>query len=265
MFSSEVVNILIKEIVTNPNQPRRFFEEASIHDLAESIVQHGLIQPIVVRLVDHQTYELIAGERRLRAFIALGESTIPAIIKNADAKNSAVLAMIENIQREDLHFIEVAKGYDLLINKYNLTQNQLASTLGKNQSTIANKLRILNLPEEVLDLIISSGLTERHGRALLKVKDSNLLIKIVKYVVKNDLNVHKTEQYIQKMIEDTPLVENKQTNEVKAYLKDLRLFTNTIKQAVDMVNQAGVDAKYVIEEKENQYTITISVPMSKGV
>lgn len=263
MDRNEVFEILIQEIVVNPNQPRRYFDEASISELAESIKQHGLIQPIVVRLTQDQNYELIAGERRLKAFKSLGLDRIPAIIKEMDLRKSAILALIENIQREDLHFVEVAKGYSHLMNEFSMTQSDLAMSLGKGQSTIANKLRLLTLPEETLQFIIDSQLTERHGRALLVIKDEELQYKAAQHIAAKKLSVKKTEDYIKKLLEKKEEVKKK-PNIVKAYLKDIRLFTNSIRQSVDMVNKAGVNAKYSIEEQEDKYTITIDIPMNKG-
>ncbi len=265
MSYNQIVQIPMSQIVANPNQPRRFFDDESLLELSESIKVHGLLQPIVVRMKADDQYEIIAGERRFRAYELLDETSIPAIIKDIDTKDSAILAMIENIQRDNLHFVEVAAGYGELMQQYGLTQTELASIVGKDQSTIANKCRILNLPQEVLELVITEGLTERHARALLKLKNDERLMKVVRHIIKKEMNVKQTEIYINNLLEADEKSDDVQTKELalKRYLKDIRLFTNTIKQAVDMVNESGVEAKYVVREANDKYTITIEIPIEK--
>ncbi|EPZ53388.1 parB/RepB/Spo0J family partition domain protein [[Clostridium] sordellii ATCC 9714] len=167
MEDKRVMEIPISNIVPNPYQPRRVFSQSALEELSESIKVYGILQPITVRSKSNDEYELVAGERRLRASKLAGLETIPAIINNMSDESSAVLALLENLQREDLNFIEEAMGYENLIKEHSFTQQQLAEKLGKNQSTIANKIRILRLPTDIKIKLVENGLTERHARALL--------------------------------------------------------------------------------------------------
>lgn len=263
MNIGKIYDIRLCEIITNPHQPREFFNEDSLLELADSIGQHGLLQPVVVRINDEKNYELIAGERRLRAFELLGKETIPAIVTEYNSKDSAILAIIENVQRDDLHFIEVAKGYKKLMNDYILTQSELVSIVGKSQSAIANKLRILNLYPSTISLILDSNLTERHCRALLKITDENMQHKVVQYMLKHELNVKQTEDYIEKIATPKTKKNQQAKTQVVSFVKDIRLFTNTIKQAVDSINSAGLEATYTVREENDKYTITIDIPIEK--
>ena len=174
MEEKKVMEIPIDSIVPNPYQPRRVFSQSALEELSESIKVYGILQPITVRNKGNEEYELVAGERRLRASKLAGLATIPAIINNMSDESSAVLALLENLQREDLNFIEEAMGYENLIKEHSFTQQQLAGKLGKNQSTIANKLRILRLPTDIKIKLVENGLTERHARALLKLPEESL-------------------------------------------------------------------------------------------
>lgn len=269
MNSDQIISIELEKIETNPHQPRKIFQDEAILELAESIEANGLIQPIVVRKKSEQQYEIIAGERRFRAHQILGRTTIPAIVKSVDEKESSILALIENIQREDLNFIEVGRAYQELLNHYKMTQEELSAIVGKGQSTIANKIRILSLPDSVIQEIIDHNLTERHARVFLKIADEKVLHKSVKYVIEHNLNVSKTEQYVARVLDKAKESKNKKSettkNTTKGYIKDIRLFTNTIRQAVEMVNQAGVEARYSINEAEDRYTITIDVPIERSI
>jgi len=251
-------------VLPNPFQPRRHFESMALVDLATSIKQYGLMQPISVRLVD-RGYELIAGERRLRATKLANISTIPAVIVDITDAESAILAMVENLQRQNLNFIEEAEGFYFLISKHSLTQDDLARKLGKNQSTIANKLRLLKLPGKVKKMLIENGLSERHARALLKImkerepeQAEKLMIEIVSRIAKHSLTVQKTEEYIDKILNFQEKKTAARSN-IKAYIKDIRIFTNTIKQAVDIMQDSGVNATYDVEEKKDGCVITVLV------
>ena len=264
MNKGKIYDVLLEDIIVNPHQPRQIFNDDSLIELAESIGQHGLLQPIVLRINDDEKYEIIAGERRYRAFELLGYDKIPAIIKDLNIKDSAILAMIENIQRDNLHFYEVAKGYKRLMEDFNLQQVDLISIVGKSQSSIANKMRILNLCDQTIDLVIKNKLTERHARALLKVKDEKKQVEITKEIIKNKLNVSDTEKFIKNYQEGKESKKKKQEKPIiKSYVKDIRLFTNTIKQAVDAINSTGVDAKYIVREETDKYTITIDIPIER--
>ena len=259
-----VYSLPVEMIDPNPFQPRRHFEPMALVDLATSIKQYGLMQPISVRIVD-KGYELVAGERRLRATKLADIPTIPAIIVNITDVESAVLAMVENLQRQDLNYIEEAEGFYQLITKHNLTQDDLARKLGKNQSTIANKLRLLRLPGKVKKALLENDLSERHARALLKIlKDKepaqaeNLMLEIIDRIASGGLTVKKTEEYVDKILS---LQEKKAAGRghTKTRIRDIRIFTNTIKQAVDVMQESGVKATFDVEEKKDGCVITVLV------
>jgi len=261
---NKIYNLPVDMVLPNPFQPRRHFESMALVDLATSIKQYGLMQPISVRLVE-RGYELIAGERRLRATKLANISTIPAVIVDITDAESAILAMVENLQRQNLNFIEEAEGFYFLISKHSLTQDDLARKLGKNQSTIANKLRLLRLPGKVKKMLIEKGLSERHARALLKImkerepaQAEKLMIEIVERIAEHGLTVQKTEEYIDKILN----FQEKKTaarRNVKTYIRDIRIFTNTIKQAVDIMQDSGVNATYDVEESKDGCVITVLV------
>lgn len=191
--------------------------------------------------------------------------TIPALIVNVTEQDSAVLALIENIQRENLNFMEEARGYAHLIKDYELRQQDLADQLGKGQSTIANKLRLLQLPEEIQNKIMEAQLSERHARALLALKNEEQQLEAMAVIVEKQLNVKETEKLIKDILENKTVKKgNKDEGPViKRYLKDIRLFTNTIKQAVDMVQSAGVEVDYNLRQTEDSYEISITIPIDK--
>jgi ParB family chromosome partitioning protein len=260
----KIYNLPVDMVLPNPFQPRRHFESMALVDLATSIKQYGLMQPISVRLVD-RGYEIIAGERRLRATKLANISTIPAVIVDITDAESAILAMVENLQRQNLNFIEEAEGFYFLISKHNLTQDDLARKLGKNQSTIANKLRLLRLPGKVKKMLIENGLSERHARALLKImkvrepaQAERLMIEIVQRITENGLTVQKTEEYIDKVLNFQEKKTAARSN-IKTYIRDIRIFTNTIKQAVDIMQDSGINASYDVEEKKDGCVITVLV------
>ena len=266
VISKKVENIPIHLIKPNPYQPRKSFSSQGLEELAQSIREYGVIQPITVRRAGSDGYELIAGERRLRASKLAGLDYIPAILVNTYEQDSAIMAMIENLQRENLHFLEEAKGYASLIHDHGFTQEELASKLGKNQSTIANKLRILRLSEEVKELLIKENLTERHARALLKLPDNELQLKAVCQVVKNKLNVRDTEIIIDQYIEK---IQNKQKSKKKKpekakrlfqRTKDLRIFINTIHNAINMMKDYGLAVQYKQIDKGDSIEITVRIP-----
>ena len=242
--------IAVDRVRPNPYQPRKVFTQSALEELAHSIAEHGLMQPITVRIIGN-SYELIAGERRLKASKLAGLTEIPAVIVEVTNKNSAVLALIENLQRENLNFLE---------------QQELAKTLGKNQSTIANKLRILKLSPAIKKKLVEYNLTERHARALLKLPTEELQMEVLEKVGKQELNVKKTEQLIEQVLVNLTQekVEEKKNNQkFRAFVRDIRLFTNTITQAVDMIQQSGIDAKYTMKQEDDGYEIRIKIPMNK--
>ena len=267
-FSREVESIPIHMIKPNPYQPRKNFTTQGLEELAQSIREYGVIQPITVRKTGQDGYELIAGERRLRAGKMAGLTHIPSILVDTYEEDSAIMAMIENLQRENLHYLEEAKGYESLIQDHGFTQEELASKLGKNQSPIANKLRILRLSEEVKEILIKENLTERHARALLKLPDDQLQIKAVRQVVAAKLNVRDTERLIDQYIEKirdhqrNNIIRSRKNRNSLSGKKDLRIFTNTIHNAIRLMEKYGLSVKYHQVEKEDRIEITISIPKS---
>ncbi len=248
----------------NPYQPRKVFSDDTLQELANSILEHGLMQPITVRAIGN-FYELIAGERRLKASKLAGLETIPAVIIEVTTKDSAVLALIENLQRENLNFLEESQAYFNVMQDYGYTQQELANTLGKNQSTVANKLRVLKLSPAVQKVLVENSLTERHARALLKLPNEEMHLVALEKIVKQDLNVKRTEQLIEQMLVDLTkeeMIKHKANQKVKSYIKDIRLVTNTITQAVDMIQKAGIDAKYTMKEQQDGYEIRIKIPIN---
>lgn len=265
--SRKVENIPVQSIKPNPYQPRKGFSTQGLEELSQSIREYGIIQPITVRRNVTGGYELIAGERRLRASKLIGLESIPAIVVNSFEQDSAMIAMIENLQRENLNYMDEAKGYASLINDHGFTQEQLAQKLGKSQSTIANKLRILKLPQDVRDLLSEGNLTERHARALLKLPDKDLQVKAVKQVVVRKLNVKDTEAMVDKWIQG--IERNNSTQEEKTAhhqkrlfkrTKDVRVFVNTIRQAVAMMKDYGLSAEYKQVDKGDSIEITVTIP-----
>lgn len=257
--------IAVDRVRPNPYQPRKVFTQAALEELAHSIAEHGLMQPITVRMIGN-SYELIAGERRLKASKLAGLTEIPAVIVEVTNKNSAVLALIENLQRENLNFLEESEAFQTIMQDYGYTQQELAKTLGKNQSTIANKLRILKLSPAIKKKLVEYNLTERHARALLKLPTEELQMEVVEKVGKQELNVKKTEQLIEQVLvhlTQEKVEEKKNNQKFRAFVRDIRLFTNTITQAVGMIQQSGIDAKYTMKQEEDGYEIRIKIPMNK--
>jgi ParB-like partition proteins len=248
----------------NPYQPRKQFSKAALEELCESIKQYGVIQPINVRKMSINNYELVAGERRLRAAIMAGLTEIPAIIVNVNDNDSAVLALIENLQREDLNYMEEAEGYNNLINDHGFTQEELAQKISKSQSTIANKIRLLRLPPMVKKMLSDNNLTERHARALLKLHDEQLQLKVLKHVCEKGLNVKMTEELVEKAIErfSNQDKEKEKVPEKKftRAIKDIRIFINTIRQAIDMMKKAGVNAKAAQLDRGDYVEFIIRIP-----
>ncbi len=249
--------IPIDQIATNPHQPRQHFSQDTLAELCDSIKQYGLIQPITVRKGTYARYELIAGERRLRACIMADMKTIPAIIINATNYESAAIAMIENLQRENLNFFDEAEGYSNLITDFNITQEELAQKIGKTQATVANKIRILKLSPVVKKIIRSNDLTERHARALLKLPTEELQLKVLKKVNEEKLNVNKTEEYIKILL--TPKKPHPNRKIIRIF-KDVRIFSNTIKQAIDIMNQSGVNAYSEKNETDEYIEFHVKIP-----
>lgn len=242
------------DITANPHQPRQTFDDESIRELAESISKVGLLQPIVVRSIPGG-YELIAGERRLRATRHLERKEISAIVYDVNDIGSAALALIENIQREQLNFFDEAVSYERLVSEHGLTQQQIAKLVGKSQSAVANKLRLLKHSPEVVDRLRVNGLSERHSRALLTLNDEVEKLSVIDQIVDKGLNVRDTE----KLIEMRSSAIKKKRQKVTGLIKNYKLYVNTIKHAFEQVRSAGVKAHYDLTEDENEYTIMIKI------
>jgi len=256
--ASEVLHLPVDSVKTNPYQPRKFFERANLEELAASIREYGVLQPISVRMINSYSYELVAGERRLRASKLAGHATIPAIVVRVNDQESAILAIIENLQRDNLNYIEEAEGFSNLIEDYGFTQDQLARKIGKSQSTIANKIRLLKLPKPLQNFLVENGLSERHARAVLRLDTAEEQKTVLNRVVKDALTVSKTEALVEQVLaKKTCTVERKR--EVRRFVKDVRIFTNTIKNAVDIMSKSGVKAEYIVEEGENGLEIVIAL------
>lgn len=258
----EIKFIEMKYIHPNPYQPRKNFEKEKIKELAQSIKTYGLLQPIIVT-PDGDGYCIVAGERRFLACSELGWSEIPAVIRDYRDSALAAVALIENLQREDLNFLEEAQGYKKLIDEFNLTQEVLAQRLGKSQSTIANKLRLLKLPDNIKEIIKEGKLSERHARALLKLESEEKQQEAVSLIVKMDLNVKETEKLIQDLIRKDERNDESYSLQRKVVIKDLRIFLNTIRQAVNIIRRAGLNPQVNEVEDEDFLEIRIRLPKKK--
>ena len=250
-------------ISRNPNQPRRYFEPEAINQLADSIRQYGVLNPLTVRRTP-DGYELIAGERRLRAARAAGLSEVPCLVMNATEADSSAIALVENLQRRDLDFFEEAAGFRRLIDRYGLTQEEAARKVGKTQSAVANKLRLLRLSQQNMELIRSANLTERHARCLLRLEDETDRINATKYIIEHDLNVSRSEQYIDALLKekDNPPVVGGERKVVRL-IKDVRFFLNTLNRAVGVMVDAGIGATVDQTEDDDGLTLTISIPHAR--
>ncbi|SDN96373.1 nucleoid occlusion protein [Alkalicoccus daliensis] len=252
-----VKQIPVSQLKPNPFQPRTVFDDDRIEELAQTIHTHGMIQPIVVRERDGK-YEIIAGERRWRAAQKANFMTVPVVIKDFDDTKTASVALIENLQREGLTSIEEANAYARLLELHGLTQESLAQRLGKGQSTVANKLRLLQLPDIVKDALLKREISERHARALLSVKDEEIQKHVLTQIIEQEWNVKQTEAAIESLTKEAEPKKKKPVR--KAVSKDMRLAMNTIRKSVDMVQQTGMSIDTDEEEHEEYYQFTIRIP-----
>ncbi len=257
LASRRIHYIPINHIAPNPAQPRRNFDPQALRELADSIRLHGILQPLTVQK-GHYTYTLVAGERRLRAAGMAGLDTVPCVILNIDEESRAVLALIENLQRSGLHYLEEAEAIARLIATFDLSQEEAAAKLGKSQSAVANKLRLLRLSEPCAALLRQYQLTERHARSLLRLTDEEQRLAALKHIGEQHLNVAQTEEYIESLlcqVQVTP--PPRRPNYI---IKDVRLFLNSIRRSVEIMQQAGVDACVSREEDEETITVTVQIP-----
>jgi len=285
----KVLYISVEKIRPNPMQPRKYFEPEALKELSDSIKLYGILQPLNVRKIKKH-YELISGERRLRAAKIAGCETVPCIVCDIDMKESSLLALVENLQRRDLDFIDEAEGISRLIRNYSLTQEEVAKQLGKSQSAIANKLRILKLSPEVIYILREAALSERHARALLKLDTNEARIEILGKIIDEKLTVAQTEELIEQQInpvfdENDPIMgyivsesspvesssvysfvesllnePQKKNEQRRIVVKDLRIFINSIVHGLDVLKRSGIAAEYVEEEQDNTTLLTIRIP-----
>lgn len=254
--------IRVSDIARNPNQPRKYFDPEAIAQLAESIRQYGVLNPLTVRRLSTGGYELVAGERRLRAARVAGLNDVPCLVIAADNEDSSAIALVENLQRRDLDFFEEAQGFRRLIDQYGLTQEEAARKVGKTQSAVANKLRLLRLSAQNMELIRSANLTERHARCLLRLEEESDRINATNYIIEHDLNVSRSEQYIESLLaqEQEPETASGGGRKVVRLIKDVRFFLNTLNRAVGVMVDAGVGATVEQQESDDGLTLTINIP-----
>lgn len=258
---NRVIQIPVAEIFPNPHQPRSEFDYSDISSLAESICQNGILQPLSVRKIE-KGYELIAGERRLRASKLLQLRYVPCIVLNISERTSAILALVENIQRQDLSFFDEAKAIEKLINFYGMTQEDAAVKLGKAQSTIANKLRILKLSDEEREIITKYNLTERHARALLRLGSKEDRLEILNRIIKYNLNVEKTESTIDEYI--GKVKEKESYRKRSKVFQNVKIFVNTINKAVETMKAAGIAADSKKIQNEDYIEYRVKIPITKN-
>ncbi len=260
--SNRIYQVAIERIVPNPNQPRRRFDEQQLRELSESIRQHGVLQPLSVQK-NGKIFVLVAGERRLRAAGLAGLTHVPCILVRASERDSAILALVENLQRQDLDFMEETAAIARLISEYGLSQEDAAHRLGLSQSAVANKLRLLRLSDRCVELLRQYSLTERHARALLRLEDDESRQAALKHIGEKKLNVASAEEYIENTLQ------KKQRENIARrtsfIIKDVRLFLNSVTRGMDTIRQAGIDARYDKRENDDEIFITIQIPKKKPV
>lgn len=256
--------VRIGDIARNPNQPRKYFDPEAIAQLAESIRQYGVLNPLTVRRGPNGGYELVAGERRLRAARVAGLNDVPCLVISADSKDSSAIALVENLQRRDLDFFEEASGFKRLIEQYGLTQEEAARKVGKTQSAVANKLRLLRLSPQNVELIRSASLTERHARSLLRLEKEEDRINATHYIIEHDLNVSRTEQYIDQLLTEETEMPAGNEKKIVRLIKDVRFFLNTVNRAIGVMVDSGVGATVDQQETDEGLTLTINIPNARN-
>ncbi len=249
----------LSSIVPNPDQPRKEFSEASLAELANSIRQFGLLQPITVRDAAGGQYEIIMGERRFRACQMLGQTHIDAIVLPATGRESAMMALVENLQREDLHFFEEAEAFASLIDNYQMTQDELSRRMGKSACTIANKLRLLRLDPALRAMIFEENLSERHARALLRLPDGPGRMRIARQAASNNLTVRETEAMVERAMSRLP-VPPPPSRRLISLVRDHRLYMNAIKGIVVQMQETGIPAEYSVMEYGDTIELRIVLP-----
>ena len=255
--SGRVLFLPVEDIAPNPGQPRTQFSQPELEELAGSIRSMGLLQPLTVRRGEHG-WELVAGERRLRAAKLAGLRQVPCLSVQADGQTSSLFALVENLQRRDLDFWEEALALDRLISVYHLSQEEAARRIGKSQSAVANKLRLLKLPEDTLRALRDGGCTERHARALLRLEDPSLRQKALEQILSRQLTVAQTDALVDQLLSPPPRTRTKRTFVVK----DVRLFLNTLTRSMALMRSAGVDARCDRQDKDGEILLTIRIPQA---
>ena len=261
--SGSILLIPAEHIIPNPSQPRKTFNQNELEALASSIKNNGIIQPLVVRKNEEGKFELISGERRLRAAMMVGLENVPCVLMSVSDSESALFAIIENIQRDNLNFFEEAESICKLMTEFNMKQDEISKKLGKSQSYFSNKIRLLKLSEEIRDVILENSLTERHARALLKLTNDVDRFKALLYIIENNLNVNDTDKYIDSLLNP---VQTKSKPKFKK-LRDIKIFVNTINHAVDTMRKAGINADSEKRETSEylEYVIRIEKTTSSPV
>ena len=258
-YTEKLMELPVEHIRPNPYQPRTVFEEEGIRELAGSIRRHGILQPLTVRR-QGESWELIAGERRLRAAKLAGLEKVPCVLSRADDDTSALLALVENLQRRDLHFFEEAAAIAAYIHKTGITQEEAAARLSRSPSALANKLRLLRLGEQCREILVEQHLTERHARALLRLEDESERVKAAKHIAKHHLNVAQAEQYIEHRL---AALQSTPAHRRTFILKDVRLFLNSLDRGLRLVREAGIDAQAEREETEEGILLMIHIPKAR--
>ena len=257
-----IVYLSTEDIVPNPVQPRKLFDDEGLEELSRSIKDYGILNPLSVRLRGSR-YELVAGERRLRAARLAGLREVPCILLDVNMEDASLIALVENLQRRDLDFIEEANGINQLIRMFGMSQEEAARRIGKSQSAVANKLRLLRLPPDVLEALRQNGLTERHGRALLRLPDGDRQRAALLYIIDNGLTVAATDAYIDALLQEPEPETPKPGSRRTFVLKDVRVFLNSLSRSIDLMKQGGIDAGVQREETEDRLILTISIPKNK--
>ncbi len=253
---SKILQIPQGDILPNPNQPRKRFDYDELEGLAQSIRANGILQPLLVRTLENGKYELIAGERRLRAARLIGLTKVPCIVNEISETDSAVFAIIENLQRQDLNYFEEAEALAMLVTDYRMSQEELCRKLGKAQSTLSNKLRLLRLSDEMRYRISRAGLTERHARALLSLNDDVQRARALSIIIDRHLTVNESETLIEQMLRKNEVPKRQM---LKGF-KDIRIFINTLNNAVDTIRRAGIDADSVKTETDEYVEYIVRIP-----
>ena len=253
----KILQIPLEKIMVNPEQPRKIFSETELVELSESIREYGVLQPVLVRAAENGFYTIIAGERRFRAAGLAGLSFLPAIVKEMEDEQAALIALVENVQRENLNYIEEARAYKKLMEEFHLTQSEIAQKVGKQQSTISNKIRILSLPSEIQDILAEHNLTERHARALLRIPGDNDRKKIISKIVKNNLNVKQSEKLINEFLTG---VEEQRRKKNKINYISYKIYVNTIRKSFAQIKEMEKDAVFSQEDKGDFLELKILIP-----